>query len=66
MLVGVVWFVMYPPFALTLLLGVLLHVAGDSFHVVSEVGLALFAVAVGIAVVVGAFTLFHDWLTTTR
>lgn len=58
---------MDPSLALTLLVGVLLHTGGaDAFHVVSEVGLALLGVAVGIAVAVGAFTLFHEWLTATR
>lgn len=55
---------MYP--LLTFVLGVLLHTTGDTFHVLSEVGLALLAVAVGIAAVVGAFTLVHEWLTATR
>ena len=55
------------PLTLAVLLGVLLHTSGaDVLHVVSEVGLALLSVAVGIAVAVGAFTLFHEWLTATR
>jgi hypothetical protein len=43
-----------------------LHTSGDTFHVVSEVGIALLAVVVGIVVVVGAFTLFHEWFAAAR
>ena len=58
---------MDPSLTFAVLLGVFLHTGGtDVVHVVSEVGLALLGVAVGIAVVVGAFTLFHEWLTATR
>jgi len=52
--------------AIAAAVGVVLHTDGSALHVLSEVGLALLAVAVGIAAAVGAFTLFHEWLTTTR
>jgi hypothetical protein len=55
---------MYSPS--TLALQAPLHTTGETFHVISEVGFALLAVAVSIVVVVGAFTLFHEWLAATR